>query len=37
MKDLIWGAELLKVIRDDVHLVIVGDGPLGDVVERYRR
>jgi len=37
MKDLIWAADLLKVIRDDVHLVIVGDGPLRDRLERYRR
>lgn len=27
VKDLIWAADLLKVIRDDVHLVILGDGP----------
>jgi glycosyltransferase involved in cell wall biosynthesis len=37
MKDLVWAADLLKVIRDDVHLAIVGDGPLRDRLERYRR
>ena len=34
-KDLIWAAELLKVIRDDSHLLIVGDGPQRDRLERY--
>ena len=36
VKDLIWAADLLKVIRDDVHLLIVGDGPLRARLERYR-
>ena len=27
-KDAIWTADLLKVIRDDTHLVIIGNGPL---------
>jgi glycosyltransferase involved in cell wall biosynthesis len=35
-KDLIWAADLLKVIRDDVHLVIVGEGPQRERLERYR-
>lgn len=26
-KDLIWAAELLKAVREDSHLLIVGDGP----------
>ena len=26
-KDAIWSADLLKVIRDDTHLIIIGDGP----------
>ena len=30
VKDAIWAADLLKVIRDDVHLLIVGDGPQRD-------
>ncbi|HET6882319.1 MAG TPA: glycosyltransferase [Pirellulales bacterium] len=36
-KDLIWAADLLKVIRDDVHLLIVGDGPQRGRLEQYRR
>jgi len=36
-KDLIWAAELLKVARDDVHLVIVGDGPHRERLGMYRR
>lgn len=36
LKDLIWAADLLKVVRDDVHLLIVGDGPERDRLERYR-
>jgi glycosyltransferase involved in cell wall biosynthesis len=35
--DLIWAADLLKVIRHDVHLLIVGDGPLSDRLRRFRR
>jgi glycosyltransferase involved in cell wall biosynthesis len=36
VKDLIWAADLLKVIRDDVHLLIIGDGPHRARLERYR-
>ena len=36
-KDLIWAAELLKVIRPDVFLLIIGDGPYRWRLERYRR
>jgi glycosyltransferase involved in cell wall biosynthesis len=36
IKDLIWAADLLKVIRDDVHLLIIGEGPLRDKLERFR-
>jgi glycosyltransferase involved in cell wall biosynthesis len=41
IKDLIWATDLLKVIRDDVHLVIIGDSPrglpqLGWRLERFR-
>lgn len=36
IKDLIWAADLLKCIRDDVHLLIVGDGPLRWRLEKYR-
>lgn len=34
--DLIWAAELLRVARDDVHLLIVGDGPQRDALQTYR-
>lgn len=36
VKDAIWAADLLKVIRPDVHLLIVGDGPQRDVLRRFR-
>jgi glycosyltransferase involved in cell wall biosynthesis len=36
VKDLIWAADLLKVLRDDLHLLIVGDGPQRWRLERYR-
>lgn len=35
VKDLIWAAELLKVVRDDVRVLIVGDGPQRWRLERY--
>ncbi len=35
VKDLIWAADLLKSTRDDVHLLIVGDGPQRWRLERY--
>ncbi len=34
-KDLIWAAELLKVIRSDTHLLILGDGPQRRILERF--
>ena len=36
VKDLIWAIDLLKAVRSDVHLVIVGDGPQAYALERYR-
>lgn len=36
-KDLIWAADMLKFIRDDVHLFISGDGPLRSRLQRFRR
>jgi len=36
VKDAIWAADLLKRVRDDVHLLILGDGPQRDVLRRYR-
>ncbi len=37
VKELIWAADQLKCVRDDVHLLIIGDGPLRSALERYRR
>jgi glycosyltransferase involved in cell wall biosynthesis len=37
VKDLIWAADLLKCIRDDTHLLIIGDGPHRWRLERYGR
>lgn len=37
VKDLIWAADVLKIIRQDAHLLIVGDGPLADRLHRFRR
>ncbi|MGD9644867.1 MAG: glycosyltransferase family 4 protein [Pirellulales bacterium] len=36
VKDLIWAADLLKVIRQDVHVLVIGDGPQRARLERYR-
>ena len=36
VKDLIWAADLLKVARDDTHLLIIGDGPQRWRLQRYR-
>jgi len=36
VKDAIWAADLLKVIRDDVHLLVIGDGPHRDRLRRFR-
>ena len=36
LKDAIWAMDLLKVIRDDVYLLIIGDGPLRDQLRRFR-
>lgn len=35
-KDLIWAADLLKVVRHDVHLLIAGDGPERERLEHFR-
>jgi glycosyltransferase involved in cell wall biosynthesis len=37
IKDLIWATDLLKVIRDDVHLLVIGDGPQRHALERFQR
>ena len=36
IKDAIWAADLLKRIRDDVHLLLAGDGPQRLRLLRYR-
>ncbi|MEE8451109.1 MAG: glycosyltransferase [Thermoguttaceae bacterium] len=36
VKDAIWATDLLKVIRDDVHLLIVGDGPHRNRLRKFR-
>lgn len=35
IKDLIWAIDLLKCIRDDVHLLVIGDGPQRWRLERF--
>lgn len=35
-KDVIWASDLLKVFRQDAHLVIIGDGPQSARIVRYR-
>lgn len=37
IKDAIWAADLLKVVRDDVHLLVIGDGPQRERLLKYRR
>lgn len=37
LKELIWAADLLKCVRDDVHLLVFADGPQRARFERYRR
>jgi glycosyltransferase involved in cell wall biosynthesis len=36
LKDAIWAADLLKVVRDDVHLVLAGSGPHLPRLARFR-
>ena len=36
VKDLVWAADLLKVVRDDAHLLVIGDGPQRWRLQRYR-
>jgi glycosyltransferase involved in cell wall biosynthesis len=35
LKDLIWAIDLLKCIRDDGHLLVIGDGPQRWRLERF--
>jgi glycosyltransferase involved in cell wall biosynthesis len=36
VKDAIWAADVLKVARDDVHLLVIGDGPHRQRLRRFR-
>ena len=36
IKDLIWAADILKIIRRDFHLLIIGDGPQRAILEHFR-
>ena len=35
IKDLIWATDLVKCIRDDAHLLVIGDGPQRWRLERF--
>jgi glycosyltransferase involved in cell wall biosynthesis len=35
IRDVIWATDHLKVFRDDVYLLLLGDGPLRASLERY--
>jgi glycosyltransferase involved in cell wall biosynthesis len=37
VKDLIWAADLLRVLHDNLRLVVIGDGPLRPQLEQYAR
>jgi glycosyltransferase involved in cell wall biosynthesis len=37
VKDLIWAADLLRVLHDNLRLLILGDGPLRPQLEQYAR
>ena len=36
-KDLIWAADLLRVLHDNLRVLIIGDGPLRSPLEEYAR
>jgi len=36
VKDAIWAADSLSVVRDDIHLLVIGDGPDRDRLVRFR-
>lgn len=36
LKDAIWAADLLKVVRDDLHLLLAGSGPHAARLLRFR-
>jgi glycosyltransferase involved in cell wall biosynthesis len=36
VKDAIWAADLLRVIHDNIYLLVIGDGPERDRLRRFR-
>jgi glycosyltransferase involved in cell wall biosynthesis len=36
-KDLVWAADLLRVLHDNLRLLVIGDGPLRSSLEEYAR
>jgi glycosyltransferase involved in cell wall biosynthesis len=37
VQELIWATDQLSCLRDDVYLLVIGDGPMRSKLERYRR
>jgi glycosyltransferase involved in cell wall biosynthesis len=37
VKDLIWAADLLRVLHDNLRLLVIGDGPERSTLERFAR
>ncbi len=37
VKDLIWAADLLRVLHDNLRLLVIGDGPQRPQLEQYAR
>ena len=37
VKELIWGADQLRCVYQGAHLLVIGDGPLREQLERYAR
>jgi glycosyltransferase involved in cell wall biosynthesis len=37
VQDLIWAADLLRVLHDNLRMLIIGDGPLRTQLEQYAR
>jgi glycosyltransferase involved in cell wall biosynthesis len=37
LKDLIWAADLLRVLHDNLRMLVIGDGPLRDTLTEYAR
>jgi glycosyltransferase involved in cell wall biosynthesis len=37
VKDLIWAADLLRVLHDNLRVLVIGDGPLREPLEEYAR